>query len=150
MLLSHNFDLPESIFPQLSREEFSQVIADGLSSYPQIHCRPLTHPHWQVEVLFAEDEFLPAQVGELCAQALLEKRKSQTTKAASLPDILILAGLKQTPPLSSDPDALQPGQWGVDVVETDSGESFLIAMEWETKTADKTNAEVFKVERSKP
>ena len=63
------------------------------------------------------------------------------------PDILILAGLNKTSPLSSDADALQPGEWGVDVVETQSAESFLMAMGWEEKTAGKSIEDVFKVER---
>jgi hypothetical protein len=74
---------------------------------------------------------------------------SQGKTDDSFPDILILAGLKNTPPLSSDGDALQTGEWGVDVVETQSAESFLMAMGWEDKTAGKSIEDVFKVERRK-
>jgi len=35
-------------------------------------------------------------------------------------------------------DALQTGEWGVDVVETQSAESFLMAMGWEEKTGGKS------------
>lgn len=149
MLLSHNFDIPEEVFPPLSREEFTLVFAEGLSQYPEIKCRQLNHAHWMVEILFSPDVFSPPQVGELCAQALVDKRMSQGKADDSFPDILILAGLKKTPPLSSDADALQPGQWGVDVVETPSAESFLMAMEWEEKTGGKSIEDVFKVERRK-
>lgn len=149
MLLSHNFDMPEEVFPPLSREEFMLVFAKGLSQYPEIKCRQLNHAHWMVEVLFSTDAFSPPQVGEFCAQALVDKRMSQGTNDDSFPDILILAGLKKTPPLSSDAAALQPGQWGVDVVETPSAESFLMAMEWEEKTGGKSIEDVFKVERRK-
>jgi hypothetical protein len=38
---------------------------------------------------------------------------------------------------------------GVDVVETQSAESFLMGMGWEEKTAGKTIEDVFKVERRK-
>lgn len=149
MLLSHNFDMPEEVFPPLSREEFTLVFAEGLSQYPEIKCRQLNHAHWMVEVLFSTDAFSPPQVGEFCAQALVDKRMSHGKSDDSFPDILILAGLKKTPPLSSDADALQPGQWGVDVVETPSAESFLLAMEWEEKTGGKSIEDVFKVERRK-
>lgn len=149
MLLSHNFDISQDVFSKLSREEFTLVFTEGLSQYPQIKCRQLNHPHWMVEVLFSTDAFSPPQVGEFCAQALLDKRMSQGKTDDSFPDILILAGLKKTPPLSSDADALQPGEWGVDVVETQSAESFLVAMEWEEKTAGKSIEDVFKVERRK-
>jgi len=124
MLLSHDFDMAEGVFPTLSREEFTRVFAEGLSQYPEIKCRQLNHGHWMVEVLFSTDAFSLPQVGEFCAQSLVDKRMSQGKTDDFFPDILILAGLKKTPPLSSDADALQPGEWGVDVVETQSAESF--------------------------
>ena len=102
-----------------------------------------------VEDLFSTDAFSPPQVGGFCAQRLVDKRMSQGKTDDSFPDILILAGLKKTPRLSSDADALQPGEWGVDVVETQSAESFLMPMGWEEKTAGKTIEDVFKVERRK-
>ncbi|MEG3892212.1 DUF2656 domain-containing protein [Microcoleus sp. AT8-B1] len=149
MLLSHNFDMPEGIFSTLSREELTLVFAEGLSQHPEIKCRQLNHAHWMVEVLFSTDAFSPPQVGEFCAQALVDKRMSQGKADDSFPDILILAGLKKTPPLSSDAEALQTGEWGVDVVETPSAESFLMAMGWEEKTGGKSIDDVFKVERRK-
>lgn len=149
MLLSHNFELSEEIFPALSREEFTLVFAEGLSQYPEIKCRQLNHAHWMVEILFSSDAFSPPQVGEFCAQALVDKRMSQGEIDDYFPDILILAGLKKTPPLSSDADALQPGEWGVDVVETPSAETFLVAMGWEEKTGGKSIEDVFKVEKRK-
>jgi Protein of unknown function (DUF2656) len=148
MLLSHNFDMPEGVFPPLSREDLTLVFADGLSQYPGIKCRQLNHDHWMVEILFSND-FAPPQVGELCAEALVNRRMSQGKADDSFPDILILAGLKKTPPLSSDVEALQTGEWGVDVVETQSAESFLMAMGWEDKTSGKSIEDVFKVERIK-
>ncbi|MCC3414136.1 MULTISPECIES: DUF2656 domain-containing protein [unclassified Microcoleus] len=149
MLLSHNFDLPEGAFEPLSREDLTLVFAEGLSQYPEIKCRQLNHPHWMVEVLFSTNDFAPPQVGEFCAEALVNKRMSQGKVDDNFPDILILAGFKKTPPLSSDAEALQPGQWGVDLVETASAESFLMAMGWEDKTAGKSIEDVFKVERRK-
>lgn len=148
MLLSHNFDLPEGVFLPLSREDLTLVFAEGLSQYSGIKCRQLNHAHWMVEVLFSND-FSPPQVGEFCAQALVDKRMSQGKVDDSFPDVLILAGFKKTPPLSDDSEALQTGEWGVDVVETASAESFLMAMGWEEKTAGKSIEDVFKVERRK-
>lgn len=149
MLLSHNFDMPEGVFPALSREDLTLVFAEGLSQYPEIKCRELNHPHWMVEVLFPNNDFSPPQVGEFCAQALLNRRMSQGKVDDSFPDILILAGLKKTPPLSSDAEALQPGEWGVDLVETPSADSFLMGLGWEEKTSGKSIEDVFKVERRK-
>jgi Protein of unknown function (DUF2656) len=146
MLLSHNFDVSGDIVPALSREEFAQVFQLGLSAYEHLQCRQVNHPHWTVEILFPTNQFSPPQVGELCAQALEQKRKSQQLSADSIPEILVLGGIKTTPPTSDSPDALQPGNWGVDVVETRSGEAFLQAIAWDTTIAQKPAESVFKVE----
>jgi hypothetical protein len=145
MLLSHNFDVSPDLFAALSREEFTAVFAEGLSAQKTLHCRMVESPHWIVEVLFATDEFSPEHVGELCAQALAKKRRMQQD---TVPEILVLGGLKTTPPTSDSPDALQPGNWGVDVVETQSARAFLQGIGWENTIAQRPPDSVFKVERS--
>jgi Protein of unknown function (DUF2656) len=142
MLLSHNYDITDSVIPPLSREEFAQIFIDGLGAVAK--CRLVNNPHWIVEVLFNTDES-PAQIGELCAQALVNSRRSQA-KDTKLPDTLILGGIKTTPPMSSSPDSLQPGQWGVDVVETSNAEKFLQGIGWEATIATKSPDSIFKVE----
>ena len=146
MLLSHNFDITPDVLPALSREEFCEVFRSGLMPYPTLHCRLLDHPHWTVEIVFATPEFSPQQVGELCAQALADARTSQLTSDIQS-DILILGGLKTTPPTSDSPDALQPGEWGVDVVETRSGDAFLVGIAWEATIAQRPADGIFKVVR---
>ena len=146
MLLSHNFDITSDVLPALSREEFCEVFRLGLTPYPTLHCRLLNHPHWTVDIVFSTPEFSPQQVGELCAQALAEARTSQLTSDIQ-PDILILGGLKTTPPTSDSPDALQPGEWGVDVVETRSGDAFLVGIAWEATIAQRPADGIFKVVR---
>ncbi|HIK06199.1 MAG TPA: DUF2656 domain-containing protein [Trichormus sp. M33_DOE_039] len=153
MLLAHNFDVSSEIVPALSREEFAEVFQAGLSAYEHLQCRLVNHPHWTVEILFPTNEFSPQQVGNLCAQALAEKRRttvgrspSQQISTDTFPEILILGGIKTTPPTSDSPDALQPGNWGVDVVETRSGEAFLQAIAWDATIAQKPADSIFKVE----
>ncbi|BAY10046.1 DUF2656 domain-containing protein [Calothrix sp. NIES-2098] len=146
MLLSHNFDVSPETIPALSREEFAEVFRSGLSAYENLQCRLVNHPHWILEILFPANEFLPQQVGEICAKALAEKRRSQQLSAETIPEILVLGGIKTTPPTSDSPDALQPGNWGVDVVETHSGETFLQAIAWDATIAQKPADSVFKVE----
>ncbi|MDJ0518037.1 MAG: DUF2656 domain-containing protein [Trichodesmium sp. MO_231.B1] len=146
MLLSHNFELSENTLPELNRAEFAQVFIDGLSKYPQLKCRQLNHPHWMVEILFENQVFSPPQVGEKCAQALIQKRITQKNGKDLIIDVLILGGLKKTPPLSDSPDTLQSGEWGVDVVETHGAETFLNTLQWDEKTAGKTIENIFKVE----
>ncbi|MCY7283047.1 MAG: DUF2656 domain-containing protein [Cyanobacteria bacterium CAN_BIN43] len=53
--------------------------------------------------------------------------------------------IKTTPATSDSLDALQPGNWGVDVVETTSAAKFLEAIAWETTVAQKPGESIFKV-----
>jgi Protein of unknown function (DUF2656) len=142
MLLSHNFQVSPEVLPALSRQEFTAIFATGLGE--QMRCQMLDNPHWIVEVLFPIDSFTPQQVGELCGRALAAKRQPSFGKS----DILVLGGLKTTPPTSDSPLALQPGNWGVDVVETLSGEEFLRSINWDVMIADKPAAAIFRVELS--
>jgi hypothetical protein len=141
MLLSHNFNISPEVVPALSRTEFTAIFAENLGD--QIQCQMLDNPHWIVEVLFPIDLFSPQQVGEMCAQALANQRQP-TAKL----EILILGGLKTTPPTSDSPAALQPGNWGVDVVETSSSAEFLRSIDWDNMIADKPAENIFRVERS--
>ncbi|MDJ0698047.1 MAG: DUF2656 domain-containing protein [Mastigocoleus sp. MO_167.B18] len=146
MLLSHNFDILDEVVPQLSREEFVSTFVDGLKSYSDISCSGINNPHWMVEVLFDPHQRSPHEVGELCAEALGKKRQTQKKPNSAALSILALGGLKTTPPLSTSPTSLQPGEWGVDVVETVSAEHFLQEIDWEVKTASKPPERIFKVE----
>ena len=146
MLLSHNFDLQDSVFPQFSREEFAQVFIDGLQEHQNITCSSIDNPHWMVEIIFPSDEFSADKIGQFCAEILEQKRKSQKPDNVKLPDILILGGKKTTPPMSNSPTSLQSGEWGVDVVETDSANGFLTALNWEERVKDKPIDRVFKIE----
>lgn len=147
MLLSHNFELPEDTFAKFSREEFAEIFAGGVREYPEIKCRQLNHPHWMVEIVFPTEDFSPFQVGEICANSLLEKREPENSTPPR--HVLILAGLKKTPPLNNSPETLQTDEWGVDAVETLSPEAFLSSIDWEEKTAGKTIENVFKIQIAK-
>ncbi len=145
MLLSHNFDISSEIFPELSREEFIQIFKEGLSYNQNIACGLVNNPHWILELIFPP-ELSPSQVGEMCGQALLQKRLTQKNKDVPMADILILGGKKTTPATSSSPHSLQLGEWGVDVVETASGAQFLTSIGWETVIAGKPKDSIFKIE----
>jgi hypothetical protein len=141
MLLSHNFDVSETWVPPLSREEFAAVFMAGLP--PQVDCQPIEHPHWQVAIAFDPQVSSPAVIATLIAQVLAAKRQHQLGEAA-LPPILILGGLKMTPATGPLP-ALQPGEWGVDVVETESADTFLQTIDWAATVATRSPETVFKV-----
>ncbi len=142
MLLSHNFDIADGSLSGLSREEFAAVFSRGFSEDDRLHCRLIQHSHWIVEILFVSDRSA-SEVGSACAHILAQHRQQATGTRS---DILVLGGIKTTPPTSPDPDALQPGEWGVDVVETASGEKFLASIEWDTTVAEKPVDSIFKVD----
>jgi len=146
MLLSHNFDLYDQVFEELTREEFAQVFIDALNSQENLQVNFIDNPHWNVEILFSTSEFPPQKIGELCAQALKKQRLQEKPTNAKLPNILILAGKKTTPPMSSSPTSLQPGEWGVDVVETASVSTFLTAIRWEERIYTRPVESIFKIE----
>jgi Protein of unknown function (DUF2656) len=141
MLLSHNFDITDGSLTALSRTEFTEIFRSGLMQNPQIQCRQIDHPHWIMEILFPHDLSAGA-VGSACAGILAQHRHQAIQHRA---DILILGGIKTTPPASPDPDALQPSEWGVDVVETVSGDLFLTRIDWAATIAQKPTDSIFKV-----
>ncbi len=147
MLLSHNFDLADDLVSALSREAFTQLFSEGFSSQPEIACRQVDNPHWIVEIICPIDLLLPQQVGEKCAKILADSRIATLGQIDF--DILILGGIKTTPATSNSPDALQPNQWGVDVVETKSGAQFLRSINWESTISGKSVESIFKVEVGK-
>jgi hypothetical protein len=142
MLLSHNFDLGESEIPNLSRETFTQLFATALQDCAQ--CRQIDNPHWIVEVLFDPMQLTPAQMGDRLVQALSEFRRSTLDSAVAMPEFVVLGGLKTSPPTSASPDALQPDQWGVDVVETPLVAAFLAGLNWDAAIADRPPEGIFK------
>lgn len=146
MLLSHNYQSSEEIVPSLDRAAFADVFIEGLQSVGDIECRvlPESSPHWLVEVLFA-DEITPHQVGEQVAKTLAEKRKTQRVSSDKpLPDTLVLGGLKSTP--ATSPTGLQPGEWGVDIVEVTPAAMFLELLDWDKTVAQRSPDTFFKVE----
>jgi Protein of unknown function (DUF2656) len=144
MLLSHNFDIAAENVPALSREAFTQLFSDGFHATPEIQCRQVDNPHWIVEIVAPANFLTPQQIGEKCAQILSDSR-IKTLGAIDF-DILVLGGIKTTPATSSSPDALQPNQWGVDVVETRSGEQFLRSINWAGTISTKPADSIFKIE----
>ena len=150
MLLSHNFNLYEGELPALNREQFAQIFIDGLQSQPYTSCKFIKNPHWIVEIIFPIAEFKAAEIGKICGDILLKKRQEQKSNSSNsngvMPDILFLGGKKTTPAISTSATSLQPGDWGVDVVETPAAEIFLANIQWDATIASKPDDNVFKIE----
>jgi hypothetical protein len=146
MLLSHNFNLRNNELPPLEREKFAQVFIDELQGKDKIECRLIENPHWVVEILFPTEKFEPIEIGQMCGEILISKRKSQQPYSKLTTDTLILGGRKTTPATSMSPTSLQIGEWGVDVVETIAAKVFLQEIAWSKMTADKPGDGIFKIE----
>jgi hypothetical protein len=144
MLLAHNFALTDAIVPEISRDAFTAIFLEGLGANHEIHCLASTHSHWMVELLFDPEKIEPQKVGQTCAEIFAETRKAQKVYPKDSYQLLLLAGQKQTPVTSSDPNSLQTGQWGVDVVETESIPDFLTSINWQEENDRKPT--IFRVE----
>jgi Protein of unknown function (DUF2656) len=138
MLLSHNFNIADGSLPALSRSEFCAIFQKGLD--PLYQCQPVESPHWILEVLMPANS-TPDHAGLAVAEALAKAR------SASI-EILILGGIKTTPPTSSLPGALQPGEWGVDVVETADGDEFLRSIHWTETVASRSPDSFFTIRKT--
>ncbi len=145
MLLSHNCTLSEGQVSTLSRDEFANVFALGLQPHRDIQCSLIENPHWIVEVLFDAQQKSPTEVAALCAKTLGETRSTEATKKIDRYTVMLLGGIKTTPAMGASPTSLQPGEWGVDVVETSAPEQFLAGLNWEVVTANKPLEQIFKV-----
>ncbi len=145
MLLSHHCTLPEGQVSTLSRNDFANIFITGLTAHNDIQCSLIENPHWIVEVLFDAQQNSPTDVAALCAKALSAKRSAEPTKKIDRYTVMLLGGLKTTPVMGASPTALQPGEWGVDVVESSSPEQFLAELNWDAVTATKSPDQIFKV-----
>ena len=144
MLLSHNFNLYDNVIPAMNREQFAQVFIEGFQEQDNISCSLIENPHWIVEIIFPIEQFSAQQIGVKCGHILADKRKSQNNP--KIPNILILGGKKTSPAVGNSPTSLQPGEWGIDVVETESTEAFLTSINWEELSSQRPIDNVFKIE----
>ena len=146
MLLSHNFSLYNQELPAFNREEFAEVFIEGLEEQKDIKCSQIQNPHWIVEIIFPTEKFEPKEIGRMCGDILVNKRKRQYVDDRVSTDTLILGGKKSTPATSTSPTSLQFGEWGVDVVETLKASLFLQDIAWEKTIASKPSDDIFKIE----
>jgi Protein of unknown function (DUF2656) len=133
MLLSHNFNIGDDRLPALSRSEFCAIFQQALS--PDFGCQPVESPHWILEMRVPGT---PIEAGRAVAKALAAARSANV-------EILVLGGIKTTPATSNLPGALQPGEWGVDVVETADGDAFLESIGWAATVASRAIDSYFAV-----
>ena len=147
MLLSHNFSLYNNELPAFNREEFARVFIEGLQEKEEIECGQIQNPHWIVEIIFPA-ELEAREIGRMCGEILIDKRKSQKADSKLTTDTLILGGKKSTPASNISPSStsLKFGEWGVDIVETIEASVFLRDLGWEKMVDSKPSDDIFKIE----
>jgi hypothetical protein len=140
-LLSHNHNIPATLAPALTPAAFSTVFETYLATYLEAAIvSPIDHPHWRCAV---ETTAAPETVGQALGAALKQARSANNGPIAY--QILALGGRKTTPATAPDPSALQPGEWGVDVVETLDAEEFLVNLGWDNLIAGRSADELFQI-----
>lgn len=142
-LLSHNHNIAATLAPALTVDAFCAVFATHLGQHLAVPCQvaPIAHPHWRCEITV---EATPIAVGQALVAALRQSRSAQLGGPIGY-SILALGGLKTTPATTADPTALQPGEWGVDVVETLDPPGFLANLGWEKLIAGRSADAMFQV-----
>lgn len=137
LLLSHNYSISANEAPALDMEEFAAAFTAASESW---QVRVVKHPHWRCEILTTDDD---SQIlGMALARALATHRRQQLGRELKHL-VLALGGLKITPATSTDPSALQPGDWGVDIVETLDVKAFLQTIGWENLIVGRPETEIF-------
>jgi hypothetical protein len=139
-LLSHNHNIPATVAPALTSTEFSAIFVAPLKQLsPTAQVTPIDHPHWRCEVVV---DAAPEVVGQALATALRDARSASIGQPITY-QILSLGGLKTTPAIA--PTGLQPGEWGVDVVETLDADAFLAQLGWAQLIAGRSADELFQI-----
>lgn len=141
LLLSHNHNIPDTLAPALSKEQFSEAFAAALSPKDGWTVTAIPHPHWQCAITTDKSA---QEVGPALVNALITFRQNQLQVTPAY-KVLALGGLKTSPPTSDSPHALQPGEWGVDIVETIDADAFLTAINWDALSAARPTDGIFKV-----
>lgn len=121
-VLSHNLQVRSASLPPLSAAE----LASGLQeSHEGIQvAEPLSHPHWLARIEIDAD---PQEASAVLVQAWRSLRAARGDSADH--HVLALGGRKDSEAAPGSP--LQPGSWGVDVVETNEPDGFLQAINWD-------------------
>ena len=120
-VLSHNLQVNSATLPPLSARE----LADGLQANSERirSSEALDHPHWLV-MLVADGSASEVADDLLSAWRALRAARGEDSDH----HLLALGGRKDSAGAPGSP--LQPGAWGVDVVETINGDAFLQAINW--------------------
>jgi len=136
-VLSHNLQVQEPGLPPFNAVDLAAGLkahASGISS-----SEPLDHPHWLIRI---ESDLDPADLALDVIQAWRGFRRACGHTDGH--QLLALGGRKDSPSAAGSPLTL--GAWGVDVVETMDGPTFLRSIGWEALKQGRPADGVFAVQ----
>jgi Protein of unknown function (DUF2656) len=136
-VLSHNLQVQEPGVPPFNPVDLAAGLmahASGISS-----AETLDHPHWLIRI---ESDLAPGDLARDLIQAWRGFRRACGHTDGH--HVLALGGRKDSPSAAGSP--LTPGAWGVDVVETMDGPTFLRAIGWEALKQSRPADGVFEIQ----
>ena len=135
-VLSHNPQVYSQSLPSLSATD----LADGLAAQTtqDIQASGLEHPHWKVKV---ESSLPPNDL----AQEILQSWRRLRTSSGIKTDFTILALGGRKDGVATPNSLLQPGAWGVDIVETHDTAEFLKSINWSNLKAGRPDDALLRI-----
>ena len=135
-IVSHNLQVASEAVPPVSASD----LADAFTKHSDLFTvsQALSHSHWLVRL----ESLLSAS--DMAAELVKAwKRYRQSEHHNSDHYWLALGGRKDTPAMPGSP--LQPGSWGVDVVECHEPEKFLQEINWPALKSARAAEAVFEI-----
>jgi len=135
-IVSHNLQVASEAVPPVSASD----LADAFTKHSDLFTvsQALSHSHWLVRL----ESLLSAS--DMAAELVKAwKRYRQSENHNSDHYWLALGGRKDTPAMPGSP--LQPGSWGVDVVECHEPEKFLQEINWPALKSARAAEAVFEI-----
>ena len=135
-IVSHNLQVASEAVPPLSASDLAEAFIKNSDVFTV--SQALSHSHWLVRL---ESLLSPSEMAEEVVKAW--KRYRQSGNQNSDHYWLALGGRKDTPTMPGSP--LQPGNWGVDVVECHDPEKFLQEINWSALKSARPAEAVFEI-----
>ena len=120
-IVSHNLQVASEAVPPLSASDLAEAFIKNSDVFTV--SQALSHSHWLVRL---ESILSPSEMAEEVVKAWKRYRQSGNQNFDHY--WLALGGRKDTPTMPGSP--LQPGNWGVAVVECHEPEKFLQDINW--------------------
>ena len=135
-VVSHNLQITSGQVPPLSAEKLVEALKSQSTAFDAAEA--LNHPHWLIRL---ESSLPPEDMAKELVQAW--KKYRVTESHGSEHHWLALGGRKDSPGSSGSP--LQEGSWGVDVVECNDPEQFLIGINWDGLKSGRPSDAIFEI-----